>query len=193
MNETYNENTMRETLGKILADPIYLRNIEYGEPRPGHPEGKIKNHIADLELNLEQLKSRGISSSEYWKLKFLIHVHDTFKAESEQNVPILHARSHASLARQYASQYTDDQDLLNMIQFHDMNYSMWLDQLHKGSYDTKAFQVLLDTIQDWDLFLMFNIIDGRTTGKDTTKLVWFIDEAGQRKSTRVNSTWIDPL
>jgi len=184
---------MREILEKVLADPRYRKNIEYGRPRPGHPEGKVKYHIADLEANLEQLACRGISADDYWKLKFLIHVHDMFKAEAEKDVPILHPRSHSTLARDYASQYTDDPDLLNMIQFHDKNYSMWLEYLRKGSYDSTAFQQLIDTIHDWDLFLMFNIIDGRTKGKDIAKLVWFIEEVRKHKSTRVDSSWVDPL
>lgn len=72
-----------------------------------------------------------------------------FKAEAEQDVPILHPHSHATLAREYASQYTDD---------------------------TEAFHSLLETIQNWDIFLMFTIIDGWTKGKDYGKLIWFIDE-----------------
>lgn len=184
---------MREIVEKIVADPRYQRNIEYGQPRPGHPEGKIRFHIADLESNLELLARRGIPAGDYWKLRFLIHVHDMFKAEAERNVPILHPRSHATLAREYASQYTDDPDLLNIIQYHDRNYSMWREYLRKSSYDTEAFRQLLDAIQDWDLFLMFTIIDGRTRGKDLAKLFWFIEEVRKCKSTRVDASWVDPL
>ena len=46
---------MKKIIDAIKADPRYQRNIEYGEPRPGHPEGKVKFHIADLEANLEIL------------------------------------------------------------------------------------------------------------------------------------------
>jgi hypothetical protein len=193
MSEPEEANKIREIVERVIGDPRYRNNIEYGEPRPGHPEGKVKFHIADLEKNLALLAGRGISSSNYWKLKFLIHVHDTFKAEAEKDVYILHPRSHASLAKKYACQYTDDPDLLNMIQFHDKNYSMWLDHLRRGSYDAVDFQRLLDCIQDWDLFLMFTIIDGRTKGKDLSKLVWFINEVRKYRSTRVDSSWVDPL
>jgi hypothetical protein len=183
---------MQEIVTRILSDPTYRKNIEYGQPGPGHPEGKVKFHIADLEANLELLTRRGISAEEYWKLKFLIHVHDTFKAEADENVPILHPRSHATLARQYAARYTTDPDLLNMIQYHDQNYAMWLEYKRMGSYDAGAFQGLLETIQDWDLFLMFTIIDGRTRGKDIEKLAWFIGEVRKYKSTRVDASWLDP-
>jgi len=184
---------MREVILRIMADSRYQRNIEYGQPRLGHPEGKVRLHIMDLESNLEKLVQRGISNKDYWKLKFLIHVHDTFKAEAEHDVPILHPRSHATLAREYASEYTNDTDLLNILQFHDQNYILWKEFLRTGSYDKEDLNVLLDTIHDWDLFLMFTIIDGRTKGKDYSKLTWFIDEVRKYKTTIVDVSWVDPL
>ena len=34
-----NSRKYKKLVGKILADPRYQKNVEYGEPRPGHPEG----------------------------------------------------------------------------------------------------------------------------------------------------------
>jgi hypothetical protein len=181
---------MKDILEQVMADPRYLRNIEYGEPRPGHPEGKVKNHIAELEGNLEKFKSRGISEADYWKLKFLIHVHDMFKAEAAPDVRIVDERSHATLARKYASQFIEDQDLLNMIQFHDENYALWQQFDRQGSYDERRFLKVLQTIQDWDLFLKFLILDGSTRGKDPAKLVWFIGEVRKHKQTIVDENWV---
>jgi hypothetical protein len=181
---------MKEIIERIQADPRYLKNIEHGEPRPGHPEGKVKVHIADLEENLEKMKVHGISEEQTWKLKFMIHVHDAFKAEAAPDVRILDPRSHASLAREYASQFTQDADLLNMIQFHDENFALWNQWDQRGTYDADRFRKLLDTIQDWDLFLMFVIIDGSTAGKDRAKLEWFIGEVRKHKSTRVDESWL---
>jgi hypothetical protein len=44
---------------------------EYGEPRSGRPEGKVKFNIAKLEKNLEKLIKCGITCEDFWKLKFL--------------------------------------------------------------------------------------------------------------------------
>ena len=184
---------MKKIIDFIKDDPRYLRNIEFGEPRNGHPEGKVKFHIADLEANLEILKERHISDSDYWKLKFMIHVHDSFKAEAQRETPTLHPRNHASLARGYASQFTDDTDLLDTIQFHDENYDLWLEYSQTGDYDRERFQNLLDTIKNWDLFLMFIIIDGCTDGKEPAKLSWFINEVRNHKKTLVDSSWIIPI
>jgi hypothetical protein len=180
---------VKEIVEKIIIDPRYQKNIEYGEPRSGHPEGKVKYHIAELEENLEKLTAHGISEEQYWKLKLLIHVHDTFKADSVPDSPIIAPNSHASLARKFAAEFIDDEDLLAMIQFHDVNFALWKQFAATGTYDQNRFQNLLRTIQDWDLFLMFIIIDGSTSGKDPQKTLWFINEVRNYKNTRVDASW----
>jgi len=181
---------VKEILEKIIADPRYLKNIEYGEPRSGHPEGKVRFHLADLEANLEKLAPR-ISQEQYWKLKFLIHVHDTFKAEAIPDSPIESPTSHASLARKFASEFTDDLDLLNMIQYHDVNFALWKQFAGTGSYDLERFSALLTAIVDWDLLLMFIIIDGSTKGKEPEKIKWFINEVRKHRMTAVDDTWAE--
>ena len=180
---------MKEVLNRIVSDPRYIKNIEYGVPRSGHPEGKVKYHIADLEKNLEKLAPR-ITQEQYWKLKFLIHVHDTFKADAIPDSPILSPNSHASLARKFASEFTQNYDLLNMVQFHDINFAFWQKYEATGSYDWERFRSLLDTIQDWDLFLLFLIIDGSTRGKDPEKLRWFLREVQKHKKTMIDESWM---
>jgi hypothetical protein len=180
----------RKLIEEIIADSRYQENIEYGEPRSGHPEGKLKYHIAELEENLEALKAHGISDEQYWKLKFMIHVHDLFKKEARSDVRILDPWSHASLAKEYAGKLIDDADLLNMIQFHDENYALWNQLRTRGAYDVERFKKLWKTIQDWDLFLMFLIIDGSTKGKERSSLRWFMNEVRKYKDTIVDESWI---
>ncbi len=181
---------MKEIVAKVISDPRYLKNIEHGKPRSGHPEGKVKYHIAELEENLKNLAPR-ISEEQYWKLKFIIHVHDTFKAEAVPDSPIADPNGHASLARKFASEFTNDANLLNMIQLHDVNFALWKQFADTGSYDLERFSALLETIIDWDLFLMFIIIDGNTKGKDPHKTRWFINEVRKHKKTMVDETWIN--
>jgi len=49
---------------------------------------------------------------------------------------------------------------------------------------------LLNTIVDWNLFLMFLIIDGNTEAKDPTKVAWFIAEVRKHKNLIVDETWL---
>jgi len=106
------------------------------------------------------------------KLKLLIHTHDSFKAEATPGVAILDPRSHASLARAFLAEFCDDADLQAMVQFHDEPYALWRQFEHKGSFNTKRCDALLNAIRDWNLFLAFNIIDGCTEGKGRAPLQW---------------------
>jgi hypothetical protein len=180
---------MKDIVARVVSDQRYLKNIEYGEPRSGHPEGKVKFHIAELETSLEKLKPR-VTEEQYWKLKFLIHIHDTFKAEAMPDSPIESPTSHASLARKFASEFIDDFDLLNMIQFHDVNFALWKQFAATGAYDLGRFQSLLDVIKDWNLFLLFLILDGSTGGKDPNKIKWFVREINREIATIIDDSWI---
>lgn len=66
----------------VVNDPRYLANLDWGESRQGHPEGTVRAHIAEIEPNLELLRP-SLTDEDYWKLKLLIHTHDSFKAESK--------------------------------------------------------------------------------------------------------------
>jgi hypothetical protein len=180
----------KKAVENVMIDPRYKRNVEWGKPRPGHPEGKVKYHIAELESNLAQLKHRLTGKNDYWKLMLLIHVHDMFKAEASKGVPATDPRSHGSLAREFASDFINDKDLLTIIQYHGVSYFLWRQLRATGEYDTKVFMDLLSIIDNWDLFLAFTIIDGNTKGKDIEKLPWFIAEVRRYKETLVDESWV---
>jgi len=159
----------------ITSDPRYLANLDWGEPRPGHPEGIIRAHIAELESNLATLRPM-LADDEYWKLKLLIHCHDTFKADAQPGVPIDHPRSHASLAQAFLATHCAEPDLLAMVQFHDEPYALYRQFERKGQHSVDRFNALLLAIRDWNLFLAFAIIDGCTTGKSREPLRWLFHE-----------------
>jgi hypothetical protein len=182
---------MKEILQKIMSDPRYQKNLDWGKVRRGHPEATVRAHIAELEKNLATLKNK-MSEEEYWKIKLLIHTHDSFKAESVQGVPITHPQSHASLARKFLSEFCSDSDLLNMVQYHDEGYALWQQVQRDGSYHEKRMQSLLNTIKDWELFLKFSIVDACTKGKGREPINWFIAEVGRRIKTTITSEWILP-
>ena len=163
----------------VTGDECYARNVEWGEPRAGHPEGKIKAHIAELERNAAAFRHR-LSEDEFWKLRVLIHVHDTFKGEAREGARITDPHSHASLARRFLAGFTNDANLLSVVQFHDEPYALWRQVQHRHHYDQKRFDALLATIQGWDLFLAFLIVDGSTAGKSREPLHWFFHEVAGR-------------
>ena len=91
-----------------------LRNLDWGEVRSGHPEGTIRAHIAEVDCNLESLRHK-LSETDYWRLRVIIHTHDTFKAEAQPGVPITAPHSHASLARAFLADFCTDADMLAMV------------------------------------------------------------------------------
>ncbi len=162
-------------LDAILNNPRYLKSLDWGESRPGHPEGTIRAHVKELEGNLESLRSR-LSETDFWKLKLLVHTHDTFKGEALAGVRISDPRSHASLAREFLAGFCEDTDLLAMVQNHDEPFALWRQFTTKGKVNQERFARLLRSIQNWSLFLAFNIIDGCTEGKSREPLAWFFHE-----------------
>jgi hypothetical protein len=163
----------------VVADPAYQANLDWGKPRGGHPEATARAHIEELERNLEKIKDR-VSESDFWKLKILIHTHDSFKADAVKGVPITDPNSHASLACKFLHKHTDDATLLNIVQYHDEPYALWKQQRDKGRYNHDRLANLYK-ISDWDLFIAFNIIDNCTDGKDRAPLRWFIEENTGKK------------
>lgn len=181
----------QQTFIAVLADPRYLANLDWGEPRSGHPEGTVRAHIADLEANLERLRPK-LSDDDYWKLKLLIHTHDTFKADAKQGVAITDPHSHASLARAFLASHCDDPDLLAMVQFHDEPFALFRQLEFKGKYNQDRLNALLAAICDWNLFLAFNIIDGCTAGKSREPLHWLFREVESKVESNFTAADIIP-
>jgi len=167
----------KQVFESVTADARYLANLDWGKARSGHPEGTVRDHIAEIEKNIDALRPK-LSDEEYWKLKILVHVHDSFKAESKRDVPILDLASHASIAREFLAQYCDDADLLNMVQYHDEPYALYRQFGSKGSWNQERFNHPVAAIEDWSLFLAFQIIDGCTMGKGREPLHWFFSQVG---------------
>ncbi len=170
----------------IVNDPRYQENLDWGEARPGHPEGTVRAHIAEIEPNLEALRPK-LNETDYWRLKLLIHTHDTFKGESQPGVAITDLKSHASLAKEFLAQFCDDPDLLAMVQYHDEPFALWRQVEIKGKYNEERFAALLRNINDWNLFLAFNIIDGCSTGKSRAPLAWLFKEVGGKVQSTLSA------
>jgi len=179
------------TFEAIIADSRYLANLDWGKPRSGHPEGTVRAHIAEIEPNLDSLRSK-LTDEDYWKLKLLIHTHDSFKAESEPGVAITDPKSHASLARAFLATHCDDADLLAMVQYRDEPFALYRQFESKGKYNQGRMDALLKAIRDWNLFLAFNIIDGCTAGKSRKPLHWLFGEVDGKVGSRFTVADIIP-
>src|SRR4051812_30729435 len=61
--------------GALLADPRLRAGLEWGAPRPGHPEGRVADHVAAILAGIAPDDPRRND------LRLLALVHDSFKAE----------------------------------------------------------------------------------------------------------------
>jgi hypothetical protein len=172
----------QEIFAAITNDPRYQRNLDWGKVRPGHPEGTIRAHIAELERNLERLREK-LSETDSWRLKVLVHTHDTFKGEAQPGAPIAAPNSHASLAREFLAGFCDDTDMLAMVQYHDEPFALWRQFKFKGRCNEERLTTLVASIRDWNLFLAFNIVDGCTQGKQRDSLRWLFRQVAERVET----------
>jgi hypothetical protein len=170
---------MEQILRKIQQNPRYQANIKYGKPRRGHSEGTVEAHIQQLEENLEKLKYL-VTDQDYQKLKILIHVHDSFKAESKKNASIEDPMSHASLAASFLSNYIDDQDMRNMIQYHDLGYALYRNFKTTGRLNVIRLEEGLGKIHNKDLYLLFCIIDSCTPSKGREMITWWVEQVKLR-------------
>lgn len=171
--------------GQVLIDLIlsndYQTNIKQGEPRPGHPEGAIQNHIKELENNLAQVDHL-MSDEEVVKLLLLAHAHDTFKPVAQRRVAITHPQSHASLAAATLRQLGAPNEIVQICQYHDYPYACYLKWI-KGFNHERAKERFISFLKDTnrcpnsELFLAFNIIDSCTAGKSSRPLEWGLSVA----------------
>jgi hypothetical protein len=167
----------------ITTDPRYLRNLDWGAVRRGHPEGTIRAHIEELDLNVEALRPK-LSDLDYWRLRVLVHTHDTFKGQAKRGVPITAANSHASLARAFLAEFCDDGDLLAVVQYHDEPFAQWRWARSNGTLNQGRLTTLITTIRDWNLFLAFSIVDGCTQGKKREPLHWLFQQVAGKVQSR---------
>ena len=80
--------------------------------------------------------------------------------------------------------FCDDADLLAMVQLHDEPFALWRQVEAKGKCNAERLGNLLKAIQDWDLFLAFNIVDGCTEGKSREPLRWLFKEVQGKVQSR---------
>jgi hypothetical protein len=162
---------------EVAADPELRAGLAWGRPRPGHPEGSVAAHVADL---LRTIDGWGFTGARRAELRLLALVHDSFKNQVQEWRPKTGANHHATRAKQFLARFTTDPRLLYTLEHHDRPYALWRKMQRKGHLDEKAFTAMLDQIPDPELFLRFIELDGSTEGKKPAPVDWFRDELRRR-------------
>ncbi len=162
---------------KLASAPELLEGLAWGAPRAGHPEGPVGIHVSHL---LDTIEASGESGEMRERLRFMALVHDAFKYQVRERLPRVGENHHAMRARRFAEDFTDDEQLLCAIQFHDRPYGLWRKLARRGKLDERGFRRMMKRIGDPELFLRFIELDGSTEGKRAEPIEWFRDELTRR-------------
>ena len=130
---------------RLLDDPRLRLGMDWGQARPGHPEGRVADHVAAMLTWIPRDDELGSD------LRFLALVHDSFKSEVRPHEPWSTDNDHAALARRFAESYTTDERLLTTLELHDEPYWIW----RTGDQPGQALRALLDRSPDPRLFARF--------------------------------------
>jgi hypothetical protein len=153
------ENALEE---RLSSDPRILAGLAWGSPQPGHPEGRVATHVAEM------LRRIPLDDPQRSDLRAITIVHDAAKIAVRREEAWSPDNDHAVLARRLAEAHTEDDRLLTTIELHDEAYWRWR---HDG-VDASAQQVL-DRVADPALLARFIELDASTEGKDLSFLWWF--------------------
>lgn len=158
---------------RILTDLEWQEGTAWGTPRPGHPEGSVAAHIQEVLANIDR---EALDADDRERLRVVALVHDTFKYRVRRDRPRTGANHHAVIARRFAERYTDDHELLELVELHDEAYNAWLKGHRGGDWaaaEARARRLLDRLGASLPLYLRFYRADARTGNKSSAPLAWF--------------------
>ena len=160
---------------QLLTFPEFRAGLLWGEPRFGHPEGKVALHVREVLDNIDRI--RHLSTEERLRLRLVAIAHDTFKFAEDRNRPRDWTKHHGHLARRYMETYTSDPIALDLIEMHDDAYYAWLydrQEQFRNDNPTKSLDALLHRASGYlqEYYLFFKC-DTQTGDKTQASLKWF--------------------
>lgn len=160
---------------QIAADSDFLLGLDHGKPRPGHPEGAVKWHVAEVLQNVDNWYAE---HPQHQNLRLIALIHDTFKYQVDPSQPKQGENHHAMLARRFAEKFFSDTSVLDVIELHDEAYNAW----QKGARDDnwqrarERADILLERLEcNLDLYLNFYRCDNATGSKSNAPYDWFVE------------------
>lgn len=156
----------------VCADPEWLRGASWGIPRPGHPEGSVAAHVAEVLANVDRVAG---NPRERERLRFVALLHDACKHLVDESRPRAGDNHHALLARRLAERFTDDRELLEIIELHDEACNAWRAFHHgrAGRGEERARALVERLGPALPLYLRFFRADNGVPGKSPEPLDWF--------------------
>lgn len=158
---------------RILQQEDFRQGLMWGEPRYGHPEGKVVLHVREVLDNVDQLP---IDADTRRQLRLVALIHDTFKHLEKKGFPRDWSQHHSILALQFAQQFISDQLVLDTIELHDEAYYVWrgIHLYHQPANAQHRLNNLLSRMKgNMQFYYLFFKSDTCTGDKTLAPLKWF--------------------
>ncbi|HRI61671.1 MAG TPA: hypothetical protein PK228_18155 [Saprospiraceae bacterium] len=156
----------------LLSTAEFRHGLLWGEPRFGHPEGKVALHVREVLDNIDLIQH--LLSGQREQLRLIAFTHDTFKYAEDRSRPRDWQKHHGLLARRYLESYTNDTMVLDVIETHDDAYYIWLAERHGSGPEGKTLDALLHRMDYClKLYYLFFKCDTQTGDKTQAPLKWF--------------------
>lgn len=156
-----------------MHDPEWQQGVLWGKPRPGHYEGQVMYHIADVLANVDRIAR---TEEERRILRLIALIHDSFKYRVDTSKPRTGPNHHAYLARKFAERYIDNPALLELIELHDEAYNSWRLGALKDRWrdaEERANRLIARLGPLVPLYIQFFRADNHTASKRRDPLTWF--------------------
>ncbi len=158
----------------LLTLPEFRFGLVWGEPRYGHPEGKVGYHVREVLDNIDRIPQ---SDHQRTQLRLIALAHDTFKYAEDRSRPRDWSKHHGRLSRQFMEIYTSDSAVLDVLELHDDAYYAWLSAKHPEDWNdgrARSLETLYQRIGYCaQLYYLFFKCDTQTGDKTQAPMKWF--------------------
>jgi hypothetical protein len=161
----------------LLELPEFRHGLWWGEPRFGHPEGKVALHVREVLDNINAIPE--LMPDDRARLRLIAIAHDTFKHAESRTRPRDWTRHHGVLARRFMEHYTSDSAILDIIETHDDAYYKWMAQRRRPSPHSQLDSLMSKVGYCIQLYYLFFKCDTQTGDKTQAPLRWF-EHAAER-------------
>lgn len=156
----------------LLSMAEFRHGLLWGEPRFGHPEGKVAFHVREVLDNIDLIPN--LLTPQREQLRLVAFAHDTFKFSEDRSRPRDWQKHHGVLARRFMETLMSDRVVLDVIETHDDAYYVWLAEKHGHGPEGKTLDALLDRLDYClQLYYLFFKCDTQTGDKTQAPLTWF--------------------
>jgi hypothetical protein len=160
---------------RLLKHPDFRQGLLWGEPRFGHPEGKVAIHVREVLDNIDLIQI--LTAEQRAQLRLVAIAHDAFKFREDRSHPRDWTKHHGLLARHFMAIHTTDPIVLDLIETHDDAYYAWLGTKHETFLKDNPHKSLDHLIRRighcLQLYYLFFKCDTQTGDKTQASLKWF--------------------